>query len=98
MCPEYGATSALFPVDAQTLRYLEVTGRSRQQIELVERYTKEQGLFRVDGSPTPKFTELLEPDLSKVEPILAGPKRPQDRAPLPDVWQSFTAALGNVPK
>jgi aconitate hydratase len=98
MCPEYGATSALFPVDAQTLRYLEVTGRSREQIELVERYTKEQGLFRVDGSAAPKFTELLELDLSKVEPSLAGPKRPQDRASLPDVWKSFTAAFGNGPK
>jgi aconitate hydratase len=98
MCPEYGATSALFPVDAQTLRYLEVTGRSREQIELVERYTKEQGLFRIDGSATPKFTELLELDLSKVEPSLAGPKRPQDRASLPDVWKSFTAAFGNGPK
>ncbi len=98
MCPEYGATSALFPVDAQTLRYLEVTGRSREQIELVERYTKEQGLFRVDGSATPKFTELLELDLSKVEPSLAGPKRPQDRASLPNVWKSFTAAFGNGPK
>jgi aconitate hydratase len=98
MCPEYGATSALFPVDAQTLRYLEVTGRSREQIDLVERYTKEQGLFRVDGGPTPKFTELLELDLSKVEPSLAGPKRPQDRASLPDVWKSFTAAFGNGPK
>ena len=98
MCPEYGATSALFPVDAQTLRYLEVTGRSREQIELVERYTKEQGLFRVDGSATPKFTELLELDLTKVEPSLAGPKRPQDRTSLPNVWKSFTAAFGNGPK
>src|SRR5712691_1231686 len=96
-CPEYGATSALFPVDAQTLRYLEVTGRPREQIELVERYTKEQGLFRVDGSATPKFSELLELDLTKVEPSLAGPKRPQDRAPLPRVWESFTAAFGNGP-
>jgi aconitate hydratase len=98
MCPEYGATSALFPVDAQTLRYLDVTGRSREQIDLVERYTKEQGLFRRDGDPTPKFTELLELDLSKVEPSLAGPKRPQDRAPLPKVWESFTTAFGNGPK
>jgi aconitate hydratase len=98
MCPEYGATSALFPVDAQTLRYLDVTGRSREQIELVERYTKEQGLFRTDGDSTPKFTELLELDLSKVEPSLAGPKRPQDRAPLPKVWASFTSAFGNGPK
>jgi aconitate hydratase len=98
MCPEYGATSALFPVDAQTLRYLDVTGRSREQIDLVERYSKEQGLFRKDGDKTPKFTELLELDLSKVEPSLAGPKRPQDRAPLPRVWESFTAAFGNGPK
>ena len=98
MCPEYGATSALFPVDAQTLRYLDVTGRSREQIDLVERYTKEQGLFRKDGDPTPKFSELLELDLNKVEPSLAGPKRPQDRAPLPKVWESFTNAFGNGPK
>ena len=98
MCPEYGATSALFPVDAQTLRYLDVTGRNREQIELVERYTKEQGLFRTDGDPAPQFTELLELDLNKVEPSLAGPKRPQDRAPLPKVWESFTAAFGNGPK
>src|SRR6266850_1853371 len=98
MCPEYGATSALFPVDAQTLRYLDVTGRSKEQIDLVERYTKEQGLFRKDGDPTPKFSELLELDLGKVEPSLAGPKRPQDRAPLPKVWESFTAAFGNGPR
>ena len=98
MCPEYGATSALFPVDAQTLRYLEVTGRSSEHIDLVERYSKEQGLFRVDGAATPKFTELLELDLTKVEPSLAGPKRPQDRASLPHVWESFTAAFGNGPK
>ena len=98
MCPEYGATSALFPVDAQTLRYLEVTGRSKEHIDLVERYTKEQGLFRVDGAATPKFTELLELDLTKVEPSLAGPKRPQDRVSLPHVWESFTAAFGNGPK
>ncbi|HEV2027436.1 MAG TPA: aconitate hydratase AcnA [Candidatus Dormibacteraeota bacterium] len=95
MCPEYGATSALFPVDDQTLRYLDVTGRSRDQIDLVERYTKEQGLFRKAGDPIPKFSEVLELDLSKVEPSLAGPKRPQDRAPLPKVWESFTSAFGN---
>jgi len=98
MCPEYGATSALFPVDAQTLRYLDVTGRSREQIDLVERYTKEQGLFRRDGDKTPKFSEMLELDLARVEPSLAGPKRPQDRAPLPKVWASFTAAFGSGPK
>jgi len=98
MCPEYGATSALFPVDAQTLRYLEITGRSREQIDLVERYTKEQGLFRRDGDPIPRFSELLELDLTKIEPSLAGPKRPQDRAPLPRVWESFNAAFANDPK
>jgi len=98
MCPEYGATSALFPIDAQTLRYLEVTGRSREQIDLVERYAKEQGLFRVDGSPAPKFTELLELDLAGVEPSVAGPKRPQDRVPLPEIWSSFTNAFGNGPQ
>src|SRR5450756_307830 len=98
MCPEYGATSALFPVDAQTLRYLDVTGRSREQIDLVERYTKEQGLFRKDGDKAPRFSELLELDLGQVEPSLAGPKRPQDRAALPRVWESFTAAFGNGPR
>jgi len=98
MCPEYGATSALFPVDHQTLRYLEVTGREREQIDLVERYTKEQGLFRVDGAPTPNFTELLELDLTTVESSVAGPKRPQDRVPLPKVWESFSTVFKAGPK
>ena len=98
MCPEYGATSALFPVDAQTLRYLETTGRSADHIALVERYCKEQDLFRVDGAPTPRFTELLELDLAKVEPSLAGPKRPQDRVALPNIWNSFTSAFAHSPK
>src|SRR3989449_6193812 len=88
MCPEYGATSALFPVDGQTLRYLEMTGRSSEQIELVERYCKQQGIFRVDGAPTPVFSELLELDLAQVEPSLAGPRRPQDRVALNSVWES----------
>jgi aconitate hydratase len=98
MCPEYGATSALFPVDQQTLRYLEVTGRDREQVELVERYTKEQGLFRVDGSAAPKFTELLELDLTRVESSLAGPKRPQDRVALPNIWSSFETVFTPGPK
>src|SRR5256886_4702576 len=98
MCPEYGATASLFAVDQQTLRYLETTGRDREQIDLVERYTKEQGLFRVDGAPTPKFTELLELDLGKVESSVAGPKRPQDRVALPDVWKSFTTVFTKGPK
>src|SRR2546421_1815826 len=95
MCPEYGATSSLFPVDEQTLRYLETTGRDRQLIELVERYTKTQGMFRTDDSATPVFNELLELDLDAVEPSVAGPKRPQDRVPLPSVWQSFKSAFAS---
>src|SRR3989442_14792592 len=93
MCPEYGATSSLFPVDQQTLRYLETTGRDRQLIDLVERYIREQGMFRTDQSPTPVFDELLELDLDAVEPSVAGPKRPQDRAALPNVWQNFKTAF-----
>jgi aconitate hydratase len=97
MCPEYGATSALFPVDAQTLRYLELTGRDPEHIRLVEAYCREQGLFRTDDSPTPRFSELLELDLATVEPSLAGPRRPQDRHSLPDVWRSFTEVFGEPP-
>src|SRR5438067_2760671 len=93
MCPEYGATASLFPVDQQTLRYLETTGRDRELIDLVERYTREQGMFRTDESATPLFDELLELDLSAVEPSVAGPKRPQDRVPLPNGWQSFKTAF-----
>jgi len=90
MCPEYGATSALFPVDRQTLRYLEQTGRPRELIALVERYTRAQGMFRSDGDPTPAFDELIEVDLASVKPSVAGPKRPQDRVDLPMIWDSFT--------
>jgi aconitate hydratase len=93
MCPEYGATSSLFPVDQQTLRYLEITGREPALIELVERYTRAQGLFRTDESETPVFSELLDLELDAVEPSLAGPKRPQDRVALPAVWKSFTTAF-----
>src|SRR5947199_6810784 len=90
MCPEYGATSALFPVDRQTLLYLEQTGRPRELIELVERYTKAQGMFRSDGDPTATFDELIEVDLGSVHPSVSGPKRPQDRVDLPMIWDSFT--------
>ncbi|HYZ01469.1 MAG TPA: aconitase family protein, partial [Candidatus Binatia bacterium] len=93
MCPEYGATSALFPVDEQTLRYLRMTGRPAELLDLVERYSKEQGLFRVDGAPVPTFSELLELDLATVEPSLAGPRRPQDRVALGSVWDSFTGTF-----
>jgi aconitate hydratase len=96
MCPEYGATSALFPVDRQTLRYLEQTGRPRELVALVERYTKAQGMFRSDRDPTPAFDELIEVDLGSVKPSVAGPKRPQDRVDLPMIWDSFTGPKPTV--
>ena len=92
MCPEYGATASYFPIDAETLRYLAFTGRGERN-DLVERYAKEQGLFRLDGDPEPTFSELLDLDLSAVVPSMAGPKRPQDRVALPDVWESFVGAF-----
>jgi aconitate hydratase len=92
MCPEYGATASFFPVDEVTLRYLRFTGRG-DRVDLVERYAKEQGLFRRDGDPEPVFSEVLELDLSAVEPSVAGPKRPQDRVALPGVWASFVEAF-----
>lgn len=82
MAPEYGATMGFFPVDAATLNYLKSTGRSEDLLQRVERYTKEQGLFRTDETPDPIFSDTLELDLSTVEPALAGPKRPQDRIDL----------------
>jgi aconitate hydratase len=85
MAPEYGATMGFFPVDEVTLRYMRQTGRAEEQVKLIERYTKEQGLFRDDGSPEPAFTEVLSLDLSTVVPSVAGPRRPQDRLPLDQV-------------
>jgi aconitate hydratase len=93
MAPEYGATMGFFPVDAETLNYLRRTGRTAEEVDLVERYTKEQGLFRTDDAPAPKYTRTLKLDVSTVEPCLAGPKRPQDRVPLTQVKSSFAAAL-----
>ncbi|MGH7905142.1 MAG: aconitate hydratase AcnA [Candidatus Binataceae bacterium] len=93
MSPEYGATIGFFPVDDQTLDYLRMTGRPADQIELIEAYCKEQGLFRTDSSPEPKFTELLELDLQMVEPSLAGPRRPQDRIPLSGARGAFRRDL-----
>jgi aconitate hydratase len=92
MCPEYGATAALFPVDAETLRYLRMTGRDEAHVDLVERYCKAQGLFRTDEQPEPAFTDQLELDLATVEPSLAGPRRPQDRVSLAGVGRSIRAA------
>ncbi|HVG98392.1 MAG TPA: aconitate hydratase AcnA [Chloroflexota bacterium] len=93
MAPEYGATASTFPVDEQTLQYLRGTGRPAELISLVERYTKEQGMFRTDASPAPEFSEVLELDLSTVEPSLAGPRRPHDRVNLSQVSQSFRSAF-----
>ena len=93
MAPEYGATCGFFPVDDETLAYLRKTGRSPAEVDLVERYTKEQGLFRTATSPDPVFSDTLELDLATVEPSLAGPKRPQDRVPLSAMKSSFRAAL-----
>ncbi|HEY7355955.1 MAG TPA: aconitate hydratase AcnA, partial [Ktedonobacterales bacterium] len=93
MAPEYGATAALFPVDEETLRYLRLTGRDEALIKLVERYTKEQGLFRTDAGPEPVFNDLMELDLATVEPSLAGPRRPQDRVPLAQVGRNFHSSF-----
>ena len=79
MSPEYGATCGIFPVDAETLHYLRLTGRADEHVELVEAYAREQGLFAPRTRPKPTFTDTLELDLATVEPSIAGPKRPQDR-------------------
>ena len=93
MAPEYGATCGIFPVDAETLRYLKLTGRSDEQIALVEAYYKEQGLFHTEKSQEAVYTQTLELDLATVEPSVAGPKRPQDRVLLKDAAASFTQQL-----
>ncbi len=94
MAPEYGATMGFFPIDEETLRYLRRTGRSAQEVDLVERYTKEQQLFLTNDLPVPKYTKTITLDLSTVEPSLAGPKRPQDRIPLIAMKSSFHDTLG----
>jgi aconitate hydratase len=93
MAPEYGATMGFFPVDQETLRYLERTGRDQSIVERVERYCKEQGLFRTDQTPDPEFSSVLELDLGTVVPSLAGPRRPQDRVALTDLKRNFHVAL-----
>ena len=96
MAPEYGATCGIFPVDAETLRYLRLTGRSEDQIALVEAYYKEQGLFHTSSSPEAVYTQTLELDLATVEPSVAGPKRPQDRVLLKDAAAGFLQQLPNL--
>jgi aconitate hydratase len=93
MSPEYGATIAICPIDDMTLDYLRLTGRSERQVKLVEAYAKEQGLFRVSGRADPAYDEVIELDLSTVEPSIAGPKRPQDRVPLKQSKTRFRHAL-----
>ncbi|GAC1656352.1 MAG: aconitate hydratase AcnA [Ktedonobacteraceae bacterium] len=95
MSPEFGATATFFPVDAETVRYLRDTGRDPQLVDLVERYTKTQGLFRTDDSPEPRFDDLLELDLGTIEPSLAGPRRPQDRVAMRNLGQVFRDAYAD---
>jgi aconitate hydratase len=98
MSPEYGATCGIFPVDDESLHYLRLSGRSDEQIALVEAYSREQGLFHDDKTPEAEYSELLILDLGTVEPSLAGPKRPQDRVSLSQAPQSFEAALPSLLK
>jgi aconitate hydratase len=97
MAPEYGATMGFFPVDSETLAYLQFTGRTQEQIALVEAYCKEQFLFRTDSTPEPLFSDKLELDLASVESTVAGPKRPQDRVPLRQAKSSFTKVVEGAP-
>ncbi|MBI3861341.1 MAG: aconitate hydratase AcnA [Planctomycetia bacterium] len=96
MAPEYGATMGFFPVDAETLRYLERTGRTKDEIDLVDRYYKEQGMFRTAASPEPEFSSKLELDLSTVVPSMAGPKRPQDRVLLSNMKTQWRKDLAGA--
>jgi aconitate hydratase len=96
MCPEYGATIAIFPIDEMTLDYLRLTGRDEDRVDLVEAYAKAQGLFRSSGDPEPTYTETIQLDLGSVEPSLAGPRRPQDRVSLRQAKSGFQTALGTM--
>jgi aconitate hydratase len=93
MSPEFGSTCAIFPIDEETIRYLELTGRAPEQIALVEAYAKAQGLWRIQGAPAADYTDIVELDLSTVEPSLAGPKRPQDRVPLRSAKTVYQASV-----
>ena len=98
MSPEYGATCGIFPIDKETIKYLRLTGRSDEQIALVEAYAREQGMFHDDKTPEAEYSELLTLDLGTVEPSLAGPKRPQDRVILSQAGESFQKALPSLIK
>jgi aconitate hydratase len=96
MCPEYGATVAIFPIDHMTLDYLRLTGRDESQVALVEQYAMAQGLFRTSGGPDAIYSETIDLDLSSIEPSVAGPKRPQDRVSLSNAKTAFQAALPSM--
>jgi aconitate hydratase A / 2-methylisocitrate dehydratase len=98
MAPEYGATCGIFPVDAETLTYMRLSGRGEEQIELVEAYCKEQGLFHTQNTPEASYTKILDLNLASVEPSVAGPRRPQDRVSLGQVGKSFSEALPSLIK
>ncbi len=98
MAPEYGATMGFFPIDDETLAYLRFSGRSDEQVALVEAYAKAQGMFRTAGAPDPVYSDVLELDLAAVRPSLAGPKRPQDRVPLDEVKAGFRKGLAELPE
>jgi aconitate hydratase len=93
MSPEFGSTCAIFPIDEETIRYLELTGRAPEQVALVEAYAKAQGLWRIDGAPAADYTDIVSLDLTTVEPSLAGPKRPQDRVPLRSAKTVYQASV-----
>lgn len=93
MAPEYGSTCGYFPIDERTLEYLRGTGREEELVDMVERFVKEQGMFWTPNSPEPNYSDVVEIDLSKVEPSVAGPRRPQDRIPLKDVKRKFYVSL-----
>ena len=93
MSPEFGSTCAIFPIDEETIRYLELTGRAPEQVALVEAYARAQGMWRINGAPAADYTQVVELDLSTVEPSLAGPKRPQDRVPLTKAKSVYQSSL-----
>ena len=98
MAPEYGATCGIFPIDGETINYLRLSGRSEEQIALVQAYATEQGLYRSPSQPQADYSSVVELDMSTIEPSLAGPKRPQDRVPLHAAQPSFTHALSELKK
>lgn len=98
MAPEYGATCGIFPVDAETLRFLKFSGRSEEQVALVEAYMKEQGLFHTSDTPDAVYSDTLELDMGTVEPCVAGPRRPQDRLVLAEIKRSFHQTVASLPQ